>query len=74
MDAIESILEKSNAFKRANESMLKIIIRKINAKRVLNTTYSIAEVGYFINFNDSPYSTRLFKKRVGLVLGEFHRG
>lgn len=41
---------------------------------LLNTTYSIAEIAYFLNFNDPAYFNRLFKKKVGVPPGEFRRG
>ncbi|WP_339650386.1 helix-turn-helix domain-containing protein [uncultured Maribacter sp.] len=43
-------------------------------KYLLNTSYSIAEVAYFLNFNDPGYFSRLFKKRVGVAPGEFRKG
>jgi len=43
-------------------------------KYLLNTSYSIAEISYFLNFNDPAYFSRLFKKRVGVPPGEFRRG
>ncbi len=43
-------------------------------KYLLNTSYSIAEVAYFLNFNDPAYFSRLFKKRVGVPPGEFRKG
>ncbi|APA63717.1 helix-turn-helix domain-containing protein [Maribacter sp. 1_2014MBL_MicDiv] len=43
-------------------------------KYLLNTSYSIAEVAYFLNFNDPAYFSRLFKKRVGVAPGEFRKG
>lgn len=42
-------------------------------KYLLNTSYSIAEVAYFLNFNDPAYFSRLFKKRVGVAPGEFRK-
>ncbi|MFI8378335.1 helix-turn-helix domain-containing protein [Leeuwenhoekiella sp. NPDC079379] len=42
-------------------------------KYLLNTSYSIAEVAYFLNFNDPAYFSRLFKKRVGVSPGEFRK-
>lgn len=41
---------------------------------LLNTQYSIAEIAYFLNFNDPAYFNRLFKKKVGVPPGEFRRG
>lgn len=43
-------------------------------KYLLNTSYSISEVAYFLNFNDPAYFSRLFKKRVGVAPGEFRKG
>lgn len=43
-------------------------------KYLLNTSYSISEVAYFLNFNDPAYFNRLFKKRVGVTPGEFRKG
>jgi AraC family transcriptional activator of pobA len=43
-------------------------------KYLLNTSYSIAEIAYFLNFNDPAYFSRLFKKRVGVAPGEFRKG
>lgn len=43
-------------------------------KYLLNTSYSVAEVAYFLNFNDPAYFNRLFKKRVGVAPGEFRKG
>jgi AraC family transcriptional activator of pobA len=43
-------------------------------KYLLNTSYSIAEVAYFLNFNDPAYFSRLFKKHVGVAPGEFRKG
>lgn len=43
-------------------------------KYLLNTSYSVSEVAYFLNFNDPAYFSRLFKKRVGVAPGEFRKG
>ena len=43
-------------------------------KYLLNTSYSVAEVAYFLNFNDPAYFSRFFKKRVGVAPGEFRKG
>lgn len=43
-------------------------------KYLLNTSYSISEVAYFLNFNDPAYFSRLFKKQVGVCPGEFRKG
>ncbi|MBQ4913264.1 helix-turn-helix domain-containing protein [Maribacter sp. MMG018] len=43
-------------------------------KYLLNTSYSISEISYFLNFNDPAYFSRLFKKRVGVPPGEFRKG
>jgi len=42
-------------------------------KYLLNTSYSVAEVAYFLNFNDPAYFSRSFKKRVGVAPGEFRK-
>lgn len=41
---------------------------------LLNTSYSISEVAYLLNFNDPAYFSRLFKKRVGVSPVEFRKG
>ena len=44
------------------------------AKRyLLNTSYSISEISYFLNFNDPAYFTRLFKKVTGVSPSEFRK-
>ena len=43
-------------------------------KYLLNTSYSISEVAYFLNFSDPAYFSRLFKKRLGVSPGEFRKG
>ena len=43
-------------------------------KYLLNTSYTVAEVAYLLNFNDPAYFNRLFKKRVGVAPGEFRKG
>lgn len=61
----------------ADKSALKVVqdFTLNEAKKyLLNTAYSIAEVAYFLNFNDPAYFSRLFKKRVGVSPGEFRRG
>lgn len=40
---------------------------------LLNTDYSIAEIAYFLNFNDPAYFNRIFKKLVGVPPGQFRR-
>ena len=42
-------------------------------KYLLNTSYSISEIAYFLNFNDPAYFNRLFKKLVGVPPGEFRK-
>lgn len=45
-----------------------------DAKRyLLNTSYSISEISYFLNFNDPAYFTRLFKKVTGVSPSEFRK-
>lgn len=40
-------------------------------KYLLNTSYSISEIAYFLDFNDPAYFNRVFKKLVGVPPGEF---
>lgn len=40
-------------------------------KYLLNTSNSIAEISYFLDFKDPAYFTRLFKKQTGLSPSEF---
>ncbi|MFN8347001.1 MAG: helix-turn-helix domain-containing protein [Spirosomataceae bacterium] len=42
-------------------------------KYLLNTTYTISEVSYFLNFKDPAYFTRLFKKLTGVSPSEFRK-
>lgn len=59
-----------------NKSPIQIIHEKIitEAKKyLLNTTYSISEISYFLNFNDPAYFTRLFKKNVGVSPSDFRK-
>lgn len=42
-------------------------------KYLLNTTYSVSEVSYFLNFKDPAYFTRLFKKITGVSPSEFRK-
>lgn len=42
-------------------------------KYLLNTTYTISEVSYFLNFKDPAYFTRLFKKTTGISPSEFRK-
>lgn len=42
-------------------------------KYLLNTTYSISEVSYLLNFKDPAYFTRLFKKQTGVSPSEFRK-
>ncbi len=53
----------------ANKSALQIIQENIihEAKKyILNTSYSISEISYFLEFKDPAYFTRLFKKQTGI--------
>jgi AraC family transcriptional regulator, transcriptional activator of pobA len=43
-------------------------------KYLLNTTYSISEISYLLNFNDPAYFTRSFKKEIGVSPSEFRKG
>ena len=40
---------------------------------LLNTSYSVSEIAYFLNFSDPAYFSRLFKKVVGVPPGEFRK-
>ncbi len=42
-------------------------------KYLLNTSYTISEVSYLLNFKDPAYFTRLFKKHTGVAPKEFRR-
>jgi AraC family transcriptional activator of pobA len=42
-------------------------------KYLLNTSYSISEVAYFLNFHDPAHFTKLFKKYVGVTPSEFRK-
>jgi AraC family transcriptional regulator, transcriptional activator of pobA len=42
-------------------------------KYLLNTSYSISEISYFLNFNDPAYFTRFFKKDVGVSPSDFRK-
>jgi AraC family transcriptional activator of pobA len=58
------------------ESALKVVQQFLigEAKKyLLNTSYTISEVSYFLNFNDPAYFSRLFKKWVGVSPGEFRK-
>ena len=58
------------------ESALKVVqgFIIIEAKKyLLNTSYSVSEIAYFLNFNDPAYFSRLFKKLVGVPPGEFRK-
>ncbi len=58
------------------ESALKVVQQYIlgEAKKyLLNTSYSISEISYFLNFTDPAYFSRLFKKWVGVSPSEFRR-
>ena len=59
--------------KSAMEVVHEILIQEAK-NYLLNTEYSIAEIAYFLNFNDPAYFNRLFKKKVGVPPGEFRRG
>lgn len=56
------------------ESALKVVqgfVISEAKKYLLNTSYSVSEIAYFLNFNDPAYFTRLFKKLVGVPPREF---
>ncbi len=59
--------------KSALEVVHEILIQEAK-NYLLNTQYGIAEIAYFLNFNDPAYFNRLFKKKVGVPPGEFRRG
>ncbi len=40
---------------------------------LLNTQYSVAEIAYFLNFNDPAYFNRFFKKKIGVSPGVFRK-
>jgi AraC family transcriptional regulator, transcriptional activator of pobA len=42
-------------------------------KYLLNTSYSISEVSFFLNFKDPAYFTRLFKKQTGVSPSDFRK-
>lgn len=42
-------------------------------KYLLNTSYTIAEISYLLNFKDPAYFTRLFKKQTGVSPSEFKK-
>jgi AraC family transcriptional activator of pobA len=59
-----------------NKSPIQIIHEQLIAeakKYLLNTSYSISEISYFLNFNDPAYFTRLFKKNVGVSPSDFRK-
>lgn len=59
-----------------HKSPLQILNEKLitEAKKyLLNTSYTISEISYFLNFNDPAYFTRLFKKSVGVSPSDFRR-
>jgi len=60
----------------AQQSALKLIHQRVvdEAKRyLLNTEYSVSEVGYLLNFHDPAHFTKLFKKYVGVSPSEFRK-
>jgi AraC family transcriptional regulator, transcriptional activator of pobA len=42
-------------------------------KYLLNTTYTVSEVSYLLNFSDPAYFTKLFKKNVGVTPSEYRK-
>ncbi|OYU64787.1 MAG: hypothetical protein CFE22_16905 [Cytophagaceae bacterium BCCC1] len=59
-----------------NKSPIQIIHDQLISeakKYLLNTSYSISEISYFLNFNDPAYFTRLFKKNVGVSPSNFRK-
>lgn len=59
-----------------NKSPIQIIHDQLISeakKYLLNTSYSISEISYFLNFNDPAYFTRLFKKNVGVSPSDFRK-
>lgn len=61
------------AGKTASEVVKEYLIQAAK-NYLLNTSYSISEIAYFLNFNDPAYFNRIFKKHVGATPGEFRRG
>jgi AraC family transcriptional activator of pobA len=62
--------------KVADKSALKVVqdfMLNEAKKYLLNSSYSVSEVAFFLNFNDPAYFNRLFKKRVGVSPGEFRK-
>ncbi|MFI1744165.1 helix-turn-helix domain-containing protein [Thalassobellus sediminis] len=58
------------------ESALKVVqgfVISEAKKYLLNTSYTVSEIAYFLNFNDPAYFSRLFKKVVGVPPGEFRK-
>lgn len=58
------------------QTALKVIHDKVieEAKKyLLNTTYSISEICYLLNFNDPAHFTKFFKKYVGVNPSEFRK-
>lgn len=59
-----------------NKSALQIVHEYLinEAKKYLkNTTHSISEISYFLDFKDPAYFTRLFKKETGLSPSEYRK-
>lgn len=42
-------------------------------KYLLNTSYSISEISYFLNIDDPAYFTRFFKRKVGVSPSDFRK-
>lgn len=42
-------------------------------KYLLNTTYSLSEISYLLNFKDPAYFSRFFKKQTGVSPGNFRK-
>lgn len=42
-------------------------------KYLLNTSYSVSEIAYFLNFVDPAYFTRFFRKNVGVSPSDFRK-
>ncbi len=42
-------------------------------KYLLNTSYTVSEIAYFLNFADPAYFTRFFKKNIGVSPSDFRK-
>jgi AraC family transcriptional activator of pobA len=58
--------------KSALEVIQEILIAEAK-NYLLNTSYTVSEIAYFLNFNDPAYFNRMFKKLVGAAPGVFRK-